>query len=162
MTAYTFVAGAERMLTAAALGQDGLRVRFADDREGVIPWQELGLTEPAVGVNLPRPHVIEVQLASGAVAEVPWDFARHFASAGYRATSEAAADRGRRVLAERVRALRSRRGLSQRALAERARVTRVSVARIEAGHQVPRFSTLAALAGALSVGLEELAGGGEE
>ncbi len=159
MSTFTFVTGADRMIAAAALTEDGLRVRFADEREGVIPWGALRLPAEAVRVKVPRSHVIEVEMANGAVEEVPWDFARHFACAGYQSTSEVSAVRGRRLLGERVRTVRARRGLSQKALAHRARVSRVSVSRIEAGAQVPRYGTLVALAAALSVELEELVGG---
>ncbi|MDP2959236.1 MAG: helix-turn-helix transcriptional regulator [Longimicrobiales bacterium] len=41
-------------------------------------------------------------------------------------------------------------------LARRAGVNRVSIARIEAGHQLPRYSTLVALVKALDVPLDQL------
>ncbi len=87
---------------------------------------------------------------------MPWDFARHFADGLYRASAEAAAARGRLILGERVRTLRSERGESQRGLAARAGVDRVSIARIEAGHQLPRYRTMVALAEALGVPLDRL------
>jgi DNA-binding XRE family transcriptional regulator len=162
MSTFTFVTGADRMIAAAALTEAGLRVRFADEREGVIPWGALRLPAEAVRVKVPRSHVIEIEMANGAVEEVPWDFARHYACAGYQFTSEASGSRGRWLLGERLRTVRARRGLSQEALAHRARVSRVSVSRIEGGTQVPRFGTLVALAAALSVELEELVGGSSD
>src|SRR3989304_6251659 len=94
MTTMTYVQGAERMITAARLVLDGVFVRFADEREGVVPWADLRLPGPPHHVTVPRPHVLEVHLASGAVEEVPWDFARHYADDRYRASSHAAATTG--------------------------------------------------------------------
>jgi len=152
----TYVRGAERMITAARVAEDGIYVRFADERSGVIPWAELGLPGPLERVAVPRPHVLEIHLVDGGVEEVPWDFARHFADERYRESAEAAAVRGRLVLGARLRALRSERGESQHALAQRAGVNRVSIARIEAGHQLPRYRTLVALAKALDLPLDRL------
>lgn len=156
MDVLTYVRGAERMMTAARLVESGLYVRFADEHSGLIPSAELRLPGPVERVVLPRPHVIEIHLIDGGVEEVPWDFARHFADQRYRASAEAAATRGRLVLGERLRALRGERGESQHGLARRAGVNRVTIARIEAGHQLPRYSTLVALAEALDVPLDQL------
>jgi DNA-binding XRE family transcriptional regulator len=152
----TYVTGAERMITAARVREDGSYVQFADEHSGVIPWAELRLTSPLERLVVPRPHVIEMHLVGGGVEELPWNFARHFADERYRASAEAASARGRLVLGERIRALRSRRGDSQHELARRARVNRVSIARIEGGHQLPRYRTLVALAKALDVPLDRL------
>ena len=156
MAVLTFVRGAERMITAVRLVEDGMYVRFADERSGLIPWTELKLPGPVERVVVPRPHVIEIHLIGGGLEEVPWDFARHFADERYRASAEDTAIRGRLVFGKRLRALRSERGESQHGLARRAGVNRVSIARIEAGHQLPRYSTLVALAKALDVRLDQL------
>lgn len=156
MATLTYVRGAERMITAARVVDDGIYVQFADEHSGVIPWAELRLPGPVERLVVPRPHVIDVHLDGGGVEEVPWDFARHFADGLYRASEEAAAARGRLLLGERVRALRSQRRESQQGLAHRAGVNRVSIARIEAGHQLPRYRTLVALAQALEVPLDRL------
>jgi DNA-binding XRE family transcriptional regulator len=156
MSTLTYVTGAERMITAARVCEDGIYVRFADEHSGVIPWAELRLTSPLERLVVPRPHVVEMHLAGGGVEEVPWDFARHFADERYRASAEAEAARGRLVLGDRVRALRSERGDTQHALAQRAGVNRVSIARIEAGDQLPRYRTLVALANALDVPVDRL------
>ncbi len=155
-TATTYVHGADRMVTAARLTSKGLYVRFADEREGVIPFRDLNLPGEADHVSLPRPHVIEIHLADGRVEEVPWDVARHYADDGYRARSEAVAQRGRDVFGERLKALRSANGLTQASLAARAGINRVTIARIESGEQLPRYRTLAALAEALEVPVERL------
>lgn len=156
MSALTYVEGAERMLTAARLSPDGLYVRFADDRDAVIPLDELDLGGVPDRVSLPRPHLIEIHLTDGTVEEVPWDFARHFADERYRRRSEEAATRGRRHFGGRLRELRSISGLSQRQLAELADISRVSVARMELGRQLPRYQTTRALASALDVPVERL------
>ncbi|MFB6285729.1 MAG: helix-turn-helix domain-containing protein [Candidatus Bipolaricaulia bacterium] len=155
-TATTYVHGAERMVTAARLTSSGLYVRFADEREGVIPFRDLKLSGEADHVMLPRPHVIEIHLADGSVEEVPWDFARHYADDGYRARSEALAQRGRQVFGDRLKALRVESGLTQASLAGRAGINRVTIARIESGEQLPRYQTLSALAEALGLPIERL------
>lgn len=155
-TSTTYVHGAERMVTAARLTPDGLYVRFADDQEGVIPFPDLKLAGEPARVALPRPHVIEIHLTDGQVEEVPWDFARHYADAGYRARSEEAAERGRCLFGERLKSLRSEKALTQEALAKRSGINRVTIARIEAGEQLPRYQTVLALAEALEIPIERL------
>lgn len=154
--AMAYVNGADRMVTGARLTADGLYVRFADDREGVIPFADLDLPSEPDHVTLPAPYAIEIHLVDGRVEEVPWDFARHFTDAGYRARSEAAGEHGRRVFGERLRALRSERGITQGALAARAKVNRVTIARFEAGARLPRYQTLVALADGLGVPIDRL------
>lgn len=157
--AMAFVRGAERMVTSAWLTPEGLRVRFADERDGLIPFEDLGFAAPPEGVTLPAPYLIEVRLANGSIEEVPWDFARHYADPGYRERSEAAVEHGARVFAERLRTLRNARGLTQEQLAELAGLNRVTIARYETAEHLPRYRTLVALAGALGVGPERLIGG---
>jgi len=159
MTTTALVHGADRMLVAARLTEAGLHVRFADGREGVIPFAELRLPGEPANLTIPSPWVLEIHLADGRVEEVPWDFARHFADPGYRARSEAAAKRGREVFGERLRALRSERGLTQEDLAERSGVHRVTIARIEAGERLPRYQTLEALAAGLEISVNRLIAG---
>jgi len=156
MTTLTFVKGAERMITAARATAGGVFVRFADEREGVIPNTDLRLPHPVLRVSVPQPYLIELHLANGDMAEVPWDFARHYADERYRAGSDEAGARGRRLLGERLRSMRSQRGATQQELADRAGISRVSVVRIEAGEQSPRYQTLAALSDALGISIEQL------
>jgi len=156
MTVLTYVRGAERMITAARLVEDGVWVRFADEHEGVVPLGALALPGQVDRVVVPRPHVIEIHLTNGAVEEVPWDFARDFVDEHYRARSEAATAAARLAFAERLRALRAERGVTQQVLANRAGLSRVSIARIETGEQLPRYRTLVALAGALGLPLDRL------
>lgn len=156
MTTLTFVQGAERMVTAARLDPEGIYVRFADERAGLVPLDDLELSGAPRRVTVPRPHLIAIHMADGTVEELPWDFARHYADQRYRARSEEAKSRGRDLLAERLRALRSAKEMTQRELAQKAGISRVSVARIETGEQLPRYATLLALAGALEVPAERL------
>lgn len=154
--AIAYVPGGDRMLTGARLTPDGLFVRFADDREGVIPFEALKLPAAPEHVTLANVYMIEVHLVGGAVAEVPWDFARHFADPGYRARSEVAAQHDRRLFGKRLRTLRMTRGLTQQHLAERAGINRVTIARFETGEQLPRYSTMVALANGLGLPIERL------
>ncbi|MFO7893957.1 MAG: helix-turn-helix transcriptional regulator [Longimicrobiales bacterium] len=152
----TYVRGAERMVTAVRLSAGGLEVRFADDCEGLVSFDALELGGEPDHVVLPDPYVIEVHLSDGAVEEVPWDFVRHFTDPGYRERSEAAAGRGRRTFGERLRELRDRSGFTQGELAARAGLNRVTIARYETGEQMPRYSTLVALADALGRPVDQL------
>ena len=156
MTAITYVRGAERMVTAARLTPEGVYVRFADERAGVIPLADLALSAVPDHVTVPRPHVIEIHLANGRTEEVPWDFARHYADERYRERSEEVAARGRRLVGERLRTLRSERNVTQQELAERSGVSRVTIARIESGARLPRYQTLIALARGLDTSVERL------
>lgn len=159
MTTLAYVVGADRMITAAKLAPEGLFVRFADEREGMIPFARLALPETPTHVKVPRPHVIEIHLPSGGVEEVPWDFARHFADDQYRAESEATLAEGRLLFADRLRACRTEKGLTQRQLAEKAEISRVSIARMETGEQHPRYSTLLQISQALQIPAERLVTG---
>lgn len=152
--AMSYVRGAERMVTGVRLTPNGLYVRFADEREGVIPFRALELPGQPHHVSLPSAYVIEVHLVDGTVEEIPWDFARHFADAGYRVRSKAAGARDRRLFGKQLRALRTDRGLTQQELAERAGISRVTIARFEAGEQLPRYQTMIALADGLGVAIE--------
>ena len=156
MSTLTYVKGAERMITAARLGSDGLYVRFADEREGVIPVADLKLPGAPKHVTVPRPHVVEIHLADGGVEELAWDFARQFVDKRHRDVADKAAARGRHLLATRLRALRSGHGVTQQELAAESGISRVSIARIESGHQLPRYQTLVALAEALELPIERL------
>ena len=155
----TYVHGADRMLVGARLTAKGLHVRFADEREGLIPFGALDLEGTPDHVIVPHPHVIEVHLSDGRVEEVPWDFARHYVDPDYEATSKVAAKRGGKVFGERLRSLRTDRGTTQEELARRSGVHRVTIARIEMGEQLPRYQTLQALAGALGLSVDTLIAG---
>jgi len=63
-----------------------------------------------------------------------------------------------RIIAYRIRALRCRYGLTQAALAARAELSEVTISSIERGIWQPRLATVAAIAKALGVSLDELVG----
>lgn len=61
-----------------------------------------------------------------------------------------------KALGRRIRALRTAKGWTQQLLADHAELTRESISAIENGRFDPTFSTLARIARALSLTLEEL------
>ncbi len=63
-----------------------------------------------------------------------------------------------RVTAHRIRMLRREAGLTQAALAERAGLAEITISAIERGQKQPRLATVAAIAKALGVSLDELVG----
>jgi len=158
MATVTYVRGAERMLAWARLSPRGLHIRFADDREGIVPLKALRLAAAPVHISLPDPYVLRLRLADGSEEELPWDYLRQFVDEGYVDRSRRAALRGRKALGRRIKRLREAAGLTQAALAERANISRVTLARIEAGAQSPRWETLMALARGLELPLERLLG----
>src|SRR5438093_439583 len=146
------VANADRMMTAAAGGKDGIRLTFADACIGVIPFKDL--PEVKTGSNLrslelPNPYELVVTDAEGASHEIPWNFARHYCDPGYRPRVEAVAKRGRMSLGERIREMRTATGMTQGELASAAGIGRVTLIRLESGEQSPRYETLVAIARAL-------------
>jgi DNA-binding XRE family transcriptional regulator len=151
-----YVRDAERMMIRAEPITDGLKVRFADDREGVIPWEDLKLKAAVREVRLPNPYVIELRLRDGALEEIPWDYARHYADPTYRERAIQAAEEDRRIFGARLKRLRREKGLSQQELAARSGISRVTIARIEVGEQSPRYETIVALAKGLNIPIERL------
>ena len=154
----TYVKDAERMITQARLTAEGIWVRFADDREGVIPLAGLGLGGPdsILEIRLPNPYLLEVLLSDGRSEELPWDYVRSFVDPEHRAREEEEAKRGRRLLGERLARLRREAGLTQEELAAKSGVSRVTISRLEAGEQDPHYETLLALARGLGVPLGRL------
>ncbi len=156
------VANADRMMTAAAAGKDGIHLTFADGCSGVIPFKDL--PEVKTGSNLrslelPNPYELVVTDESGASHEIPWDFARHYCDPSYRPHVEAVAKGGRMSLGERIREMRTAAGMTQRELASAAGIGRVTLVRLESGEQSPRYETLVAIARALGGPVGELLGG---
>src|SRR5438445_13069538 len=81
------VANADRMMTAAAAGKDGIHLTFADGCTGVIPSKDL--PEVKTGSNLrslelPNPYELVVTDESAATPDIPWEFARHSCDPAYR------------------------------------------------------------------------------
>src|SRR5438093_7838027 len=114
------VANADRMMTAAAAGKDGIHLTFADGCSGVIPFKDLPEVKPGSNLRslaLPNPYELVVTDSRGASHEVPWDFARHYCDPSYRPRVEAIAKRGWMSLGERIREMRSAAGMTKGELA---------------------------------------------
>ena len=154
----TLMKNADRMMRSADLLDAGIELTFADGCAGLIPFSELPdvAAVGARGLELPNPYAMVVIMADGERAEIPWDFARHYCDPSYRPRIEAVAQQGRESLGQRIRALRDDAGLTQEGLAGRASIGRVTLTRIEQGQQSPRFKTLAAIAGALDLSVNDL------
>jgi DNA-binding XRE family transcriptional regulator len=151
------------MMTVATTTRDGIRVTFADGRSGVIPFGELPEPDDVSSVKsieLPNPYELVVMDVGGGRHEIPWDFARHYCDPAYRPRVEAAAERGRLSLGERVREMRTAAGMTQAQLASAAGIGRVTLVRLERGEQSPRYETLAAIARALGRAVGEVVGPG--
>ena len=129
-------------------------MRFTDDKEGLVPFEELG-AEPEK-VQLPSPYLLEIHLKDGRQEELPWDYVRAFVDPEYRARAQEEGRRGRQLLGERLKRLRGEAGLSQEALAAKSGISRVTITRLEAGEQDPHYETLLALAQGLGLPLERL------
>jgi DNA-binding XRE family transcriptional regulator len=150
--ATVLVTNADRMMTQARSRKDGIELKFADGAEGLIPFTdipEIGDASALASIELPNPYMIELKNRAGDVAEVPWDFARHYCDPGYRPRVEALAAVGRASLGQRIRDARQSAGVTQQELASSAGIGRVTLVRIEKGEQSPRYETLAALVKAL-------------
>jgi hypothetical protein len=81
--AITYVKDAERMITKARLTRQGILVRFADDREGLIPLERLELGAEPRELKLPSPYLLEIHLEDGRREELPWDYVRAFVDPEY-------------------------------------------------------------------------------
>jgi DNA-binding XRE family transcriptional regulator len=157
--ATVLVANADRMVTQARSGKDGIELKFADGAEGLIPFSdipEIGEASKLASIEIPNPYLIALTSRAGDVAEVPWDFGRHYCDASYRQRVEGLAASGRQSIGERIRALRDEAGMTQQALASAAGIGRVTLVRIERGEQSPRYDTLAGLAKALDRSVADL------
>ena len=153
------VRSADRMMTAAAAGKDGIHLTFADGCGGVIPFKDLPEVRAASNVKsleLPNPYELVVTDAGGAEHEIPWDFARHYCDPAYRPRVEAVAKRGRMSLGERIREVRTAAGMTQADLASAAGIGRVTLIRLESGEQSPWYETLVAITRALGRPVGEL------
>ena len=153
------VKNASRMMTTAALLDDGIELSFADGLKGLIPYAEVPEVKTRQGISgleLPNPYEMVLQAAGGESVEIPWDLARHYCDASYRPTVEAIAALGRQTIGERVRRYRESAGFTQEALAQAADIGRVTLVRLENGEQSPRFKTLKAVADALGMDAPDL------
>ena len=96
------VRNANRMMVSIEASRDGLNVSFADGLESSVPWDRIRGVEGASDVDsieLGSPYEARVKTRNGEVAEIPWDFARHFGDREYRDRM----DEGRYTRATQVR-----------------------------------------------------------
>ena len=153
------VQNADRMMLSIKASFDGLNVSFADGLVASAPWgsiREVDSLSDVASIELDSPYEALIRTARGEVAEIPWDFARHFGDAEYRDRIEESALRGQRRFAERLRGLRRDAGLSQQQLAGLSGVGMATIARIEAAGQSPRLATMRKLAVAMGVPVQAL------
>ncbi len=156
------VKNAERMMTHAAVNDEGLEIAFADGCKGVIPFTEIpeiGNLSNLKGIELPNPYQVNIRNSEGEIVELPWDFVRHFCDLSYRPRVESIASDGMQTLGARIRAIRESIGMTQIELAKAAGIGRITEVRIENGEQSPRYETLAAIARALKRPVEDLVRG---
>ena len=153
------VQNADRMMIRAESSHDGLSVSFADGLVSFIPWhsiREIHSQSDVDSIEFNTPNEVVVRNRDGRVAEIPWDFARHFGDAGYRDRMAQETLRGQRKFAERLRRLRREADLSQQKLADLSGVSRVTIARIEAASQSPKLDTIQKLASAMGYPVQAL------
>lgn len=149
-------------MTSVQSTVEGIEVVFADGVHGLIPFADLpevGAAGALAGMELPNPYELILRSRKGPHAEVPWDFARAYCDPEYRPRTNAIAEAGLQAIGERIRSMRERAGVSQQRLAARARIGRITLVRLEGGEQSPRYDTLASLADALGVPLNDLLAG---
>lgn len=153
------VQNAERMMIRAESSQDGLSVSFADGLVSFVPWHSIeGIHNQSDvdSIEFNTTAEVVVRNKDGRVAEIPWDFARHFGDAEYRDRMAEETLRGQRKFAERLRRLRREADLSQQKLADLSGVGRVTIARIEAAAQSPKLDTIQRLASAMGYPVQAL------
>lgn len=153
------VQNADRMMIRAESSVAGLSVSFADGLVSFVLWdsiREIQSQSDVDSIEFDTPHEVIVRNRDGRVAEIPWDFARHFDDAEYRDRMAAEAQRGQRKFAQRLRRLRRDADLSQQKLADLSGVGRVTIARIEAATQSPKLDTIQKLASAMGYPIQAL------
>lgn len=154
---------AERMMTQATSAGQGIEITFADGCKGLIPFKdipEIGKPSDLSSIELPNPYQVNIRNSKGELAELPWDFVRHYCDTSYRSQVEIIASEGRQALGKRIRAIRESIGMTQSELAVAAKIGRVTEVRIENGEQSPRYETLLAIARALERPIVDLLEGG--
>jgi len=156
--AFVLVQNAERIITRARLVGDALEVHFADGAHGILPADVVKGAHrgPPTGLTIPTSFKVVLRFGRSATETFPWDYLRGFCDPGYERRARASADKGRRVLGQRIRELRRAQATTQAGLAAAAGIGRVTLARIEAGVQSPSLATLEALARGLQVVFADL------
>ena len=78
------VQNAERMMIRAESSHDGLSVSFADGLVSFVPWdniEEIHNQSDVDSIEFNTSAEVVVRNKNGRMAEIPWDFARHFGDA---------------------------------------------------------------------------------
>lgn len=159
MVQATKVQNANRMMISIEPSPQGLNVSFADGLVSSVPWdsiKEVHSLADVDSIELDSPFEAIIRTRRGEVAEIPWDFARHFGDQEYRDQVAEIAARGQRKFALRLRNLRRQSDLSQQKLADLSGIGRVTIARIEAASQSPRLETIQRLAAAMGYPIQAL------
>jgi len=145
-------------IVGASIGDDELRVEFANGDLVVIPVGRLGLSGPS-GVDVDREDRLRVRVDTGeGSVDVSWTQIRAasdpaFAQEMRRRDSEEA-----RRIGLRLKALREDKGISQRHLAEQVAMPPAQLAKIERGTFDLRLSTVKSLLRAMGASLVDIAG----
>lgn len=150
----------QRTMTNVEASSGGLNVSFADGLVSCVPWDDIAEVQKQSDVDsieLGSPFEAIVRTRDGRVAEIPWDFARHFGDPEYRARNAEIALHGQRKFAGRLRSLRCRSSLSQQELADLSGVDRAAIERIEVAVQPPTLEIIRRLAAALECPIQALA-----
>ncbi len=156
--AFVLVQNAERIIARARLVGRALEVHFADGAHGILPADVVQGRHrlPPSELAIPTPYKVVLRFGRSTTETFPWDYLRGFCDPDYERRARASADKGRRVLGQRIRELRRARAATQAGLAAAAGIGRVTLARIEAGIQSPNLATLEALARGLKVDFADL------
>ncbi len=100
MATTVHVENANRMMTSASIDERDIKLTFADGLSGLIPLadiREVAGLDSVESLSLPNPYMLLLNLSDGQVAEIPWDFARHYCDATYRPRVEAIAAQGEKI-----------------------------------------------------------------
>ena len=153
------VKNADRMIIAVTPSEEGVSANFADGHSGMVPFRDIPEIQGLSALNtveLPNPYEVILTTAQNDRVELPWDFVRHYCDRTYRPRMELIAAQGRQTLGSRVRGLREASGLTQEALAQAAGIGRITLIRLENGRNIPKLSTLRAIAHVLEEPVEDL------
>ena len=146
-------------MTNVEASSGGLNVSFADGLVSCVPWNDIAEVQKqsdVYSIELDSPFEAIIRTRDGRVAEIPWDFARHFGDPEYRARNAEIAVHGQRKFAGRLRNLRCMSSLSQQELADLSGVDRAVIERIEVAVQPPTLEIVRKLAAALGCPVQAL------
>ena len=149
-------------MTNVEVSSAGLNVSFADGLVSCVPWDDIAEVKKPSDVDsieLGSPFEATIRTRDGRVAEIPWDFARHFGDPEHRERTAEIALVGQRKFAGRLRNLRCRSSLSRQELADLSGLDRAVIERIEVAVQPPTLEIIRKLAAALECPIQALTTG---